>query len=405
MSVLLGERVLVLDGHSAAAMASVQRLGLLGVHVQVAATDPSALAFSSRFASKRHQQPPEPRRFASWLSEIHAQENPRLILATTERSLRMVRGHRLRLEAQLPVSASLEVALDKAATLAHANSLGIPTPSTRIVDESSSAPVVSDLPVVLKPGRSKILVNGRLVTPGAFVIRHPDTWRRVVNLLAPHSSLLEQAYISGRGVGVDLVYSEGRCVRTFAHRRLHEMPLTGGGSTYRESIVPSARTLEWSRALLDSLFWTGPAMVEWREEEDGRSVLMEVNPRLWGSLPLTIAAGVDVPGDLLRIKRGESLVAQRPYRVGLRMRNLPADVGWLKANLRAESADPMLLTEGRARSILGLGRVLTRRDRVDHLTWRDPRALTRLAQDVTSALRESGAVGSTPLDSLSAVIG
>ena len=62
------------------------------------------------------------------------------------------------------------------------------------------------------------------------------------------------------------------------------------------------------RSVLDALGWHGVAMVELkRHTADGRDYLMEVNPKLWGSLDLAIAAGADFPLDLVRIASGEEL--------------------------------------------------------------------------------------------------
>ena len=45
-----------------------------------------------------------------------------------------------------------------------------------------------------------------------------------------------------------------------------------------------------SEQLLGDLAFHGVAMVEFRRTPDGRAALMEVNPRLWGSLQLAIDA-------------------------------------------------------------------------------------------------------------------
>jgi predicted ATP-grasp superfamily ATP-dependent carboligase len=72
--------------------------------------------------------------------------------------------------------------------------------------------------------------------------------------------------------------------------------------------------------LLRRLNWEGPAMVEYRyDRATGSAVLMEVNGRYWGSLPLSIAAGVEFPYYHWQIVRGHTPVP-RAYRIGTRMR-------------------------------------------------------------------------------------
>ena len=60
-------RVLVLDGHSRAAVETVQSLGRAGAHVTVAAASDDALAFASRHAKRRFWQPSGPAVLADWL--------------------------------------------------------------------------------------------------------------------------------------------------------------------------------------------------------------------------------------------------------------------------------------------------------------------------------------------------
>src|SRR6185312_9651469 len=75
------------------------------------------------------------------------------------------------------------------------------------------------------------------------------------------------------------------------HERIHALPVTGGASTYRRSIEPPEALLRATDTLLSHLRWHGVAMVEFKVAPDGDFRLMEINPRLWGSLPLAVAAG------------------------------------------------------------------------------------------------------------------
>jgi predicted ATP-grasp superfamily ATP-dependent carboligase len=60
--------------------------------------------------------------------------------------------------------------------------------------------------------------------------------------------------------------------------------------------------------LLAAVCWHGPVQVEFvRAPHDGMPLLLEVNPRFWGSLDLAIAAGVDLPSLTCRLALGERL--------------------------------------------------------------------------------------------------
>ena len=105
-----------------------------------------------------------------------------------------------------------------------------------------------------------------------------------------------QEYFSGEGVGVEVIAKPGEVQYAFQHRRLHEVPLTGGGSSLR--VVRRWRPTCWKppRKLLRAIGWHGVAMVEFKHNPDtGAFRLIEINGRFWGSLPLAVAAGADFP--------------------------------------------------------------------------------------------------------------
>jgi hypothetical protein len=65
-------------------------------------------------------------------------------------------------------------------------------------------------------------------------------------------------------------------------------------------------------------------MVEYRvDPQTGSALLMEVNGRFWGSLPLAYYAGADFP--YLLYRSAGSKLHPTPYRIGLRARDLPGD--------------------------------------------------------------------------------
>ncbi len=79
------------------------------------------------------------------------------------------------------------------------------------------------------------------------------------------------------------------------HHRIREYPVTGGASVCAESFYEE-ELKGLGMKLLDHLKWEGVAMVEFKKDnKDGKYKLMEINPKLWGSLELAITAGVHFP--------------------------------------------------------------------------------------------------------------
>ena len=89
---------------------------------------------------------------------------------------------------------------------------------------------------------------------------------------------------------------DGAATLAFQHRRIHEWPPEGGVSTVCASVPLDQHTEQRakSQALLASIGWEGPAMVEYRfDAPTDKYWLMEINGRFWGSLPLARHAGAE----------------------------------------------------------------------------------------------------------------
>ncbi|MCK5021256.1 MAG: ATP-grasp domain-containing protein, partial [Candidatus Peribacteraceae bacterium] len=59
---------------------------------------------------------------------------------------------------------------------------------------------------------------------------------------------------------------------------------------------------------------------------DGTPMLMEVNPRFWGALQMSILCGINFPYLLYKIARGEKIEPVHTYKVGVMCRALPYDI-------------------------------------------------------------------------------
>ena len=136
--------------------------------------------------------------------------------------------------------------------------------------------------------------------------------------------ILMQQYIDGVGVGFSAIYSKSNeCVASFQHQRLREYPVTGGPSTYCES-VRHEELAEQGQMLLNSLKWVGPAMVEFKyNPKTGEAVILEVNPRYWGSLPLARKSAINIPLLHYKILANESTsisYSAKQYKVGIKLK-------------------------------------------------------------------------------------
>jgi protein-tyrosine-phosphatase/predicted ATP-grasp superfamily ATP-dependent carboligase len=390
--------VLILDGHSPAAVETLQSLGRAGMPVDVCADRERVLAFSSRYVRRRLRQPDtaDAEGFQRWLKEIDDAQGYELIVPSTEKSLAALRRLEemdpLRQKAVLPSNRALDVALDKQATWRLAEELGIPVPASVLIDKLDRAPPAEQYPVVLKPIRSKVMAGGQLTYIEPRIVTKDADRRAVLEMWLPLVPVQQQTYVPGVGIGVEMCFERGRRRLYFVHERVHEWPLTGGASTYRRSVRPDPAMLDAAERFLTALDWHGVAMVEFKRTPDGGIYLIEVNPRLWGSLALAIDAGVDFPLALALLARGKPVPPQPDYRTPYYTRNLGGDLRWMWENLRADHTNRLLMTRSPARSGLEYLRPFVGLESWDHFDWRDPAVTLAVFKEIA---RHAGRGGST----------
>lgn len=327
---------IVTDGLWRKSVSAIRALGAGGYCVFVLGDSRLTTGFYSRYASRRFVGPSaadDPDGFGETLARAADATGgrPTALLPMEDATCEWVLLHPDALPPNihwlLPSAESFALTRDKASTFARAQELGIPCPRTYIpasIDELRDLVAQVRLEeFVVKPrtgsGSVGVIYGANIDTDS--LSRH---WER-------HGPLLLQERIprTGAALGVSLLFDRhGRERAAFAHRRLREYPVSGGPSTQRVS-EPLGETHSYSSQLLSSLDWSGVAMVEWKVHPGtGAPLLLEINPRFWGSLALAVKAGVDFPSVYADAALGRPLSAGlASYRHGVVSRwMLPGDV-------------------------------------------------------------------------------
>ena len=366
-----GRRVLVLDGDQAQSLAIVRSLGRQSVTVDVAANVSPCLCGYSRYASETFTYPDpmaDPSAFAAAIRARTKAVAYDLVVPVTEDTLVPLAKERSTFEGLAPLAiasdAALDVVMNKDKTFELAERLGVPIPKSWNVDSPAALEALAaelDYPVVLKPSRSIAAKDGDVATRMSVGYAHArDDFMMKASSAIAYGPLIVQEYFRGAGVGIELLADHGEVVHAFQHRRMHEVPLTGGGSSLRESVPIDPALLDYSQRLVAAIEWHGVGMVEFKlDESTGECRLMEINGRFWGSLPLAVAAGSDFPYFLFELyARGERPPPEARARTGVVCRKLARDLWWYIEVLRRTDDNPLIEWPSRRQAAADLLRVL-----------------------------------------------
>lgn len=196
---------------------------------------------------------------------------------------------------------SIEVAFNKDKTMDFAFKLDVPIPKTTILCSEDDLKDIKNYPVVIKSSDN----SGNFVK---YCNDELELAQKFTSLsLSSKTSIIAQEYILGFGCGFYGVYNNGKLIAHFLHKRIKEFPITGGASAVAESYFDE-KLYTYGKKICDELKWHGPIMVEFKYDiKTDDYKLIEINPKLWGSLDLTVEAGVNVPEILIDIALGRHI--------------------------------------------------------------------------------------------------
>jgi carbamoyl-phosphate synthase large subunit len=192
-----------------------------------------------------------------------------------------------------PPLATLDVTLDKW-ELAQRCAPLLRVPVTRLLNADGIG-LRWTFPVIVKPRRGAGSRGVRLV---------PD--RAALAAMEPDDALIIQEHLPGDEFSVDvLADANGNVVAAVPRTRTRvDSGVSIAGQTVHDEALE--RT---AAAVARAIGLRGVANVQLRRDTEGVPALLEVNPRFPGALPLTIAAGVDMPSLVLDLALGIELPA------------------------------------------------------------------------------------------------
>lgn len=348
----------VLDGELKSALAAVRALGRAGRKVSVGSTRATAMAGFSRYARDRFTYP-DPKedqdRFIAYVIKAASQfPEPPVIFAFSDATFLTLVAHRKELEAVakliLPPMKAVAVAFDKAATYELARKLGVPTIPELILED------VREFPVVVKPKTSVSWATGQGRFGTATIATDSATLMAAVAAIREQTgeAPIAQQFVRGTEYGVECLALEGEVSKVFVHERLRSLSPRGGAATVKRAVTEHpamVAMVQHTRVLIRELSWSGPVMVEWKlDSATGTPLLMEINGRFWGSLPLPERAGVSFTLGYDVLARGYAAPKAKAIKP-VTTQHFLGDCRWLWRVLTAKDPLRPVLYPSRARAV------------------------------------------------------
>jgi predicted ATP-grasp superfamily ATP-dependent carboligase len=336
--------VLLTDGEERSVLAAARGLAAASYRVACAAGSRQAAALWSR-ACHEHLLLPDlfkgVTEFESALEEALEAGDYQVTIPGTDAALLVLSESRSRLERLtmlgLPSVGTVAAALDKAALLRAATMVGLPTPDSLVCktpDDVLAAGRELGFPIVAKARSSVIRKGDRVVRHRSVVVT--DEERLVAAMRETElPCIVQRLEEEPRLLSLAGVAGDDGLLAVAASRYLRIWPARVGAAAFSETVAPAVGVVDAAGALLEQLGWRGIFELEFLET-DRRALLIDLNPRVYGSMALAIAAGVNLPAlwcdYLLGDLRASQLVMARP---GVRYRWEDADARNLLHNLRA----------------------------------------------------------------------
>lgn len=294
------------------ALAACRALGRAGYFVGVTGSDALDVAGMSRHASRYHRIPPIDGAVDDWSSAVRALVDDvgyEVVVATSDAGVARL------LHLDLPVPMCPEITdrhlplIDKGllASLCASASVDYPItdrPLTAAQDEALARDINS--PTIVKAARSAVATPAGLrLLPGARVVHDYRTASHELGAIRRRGvDPVVQEYLDGEKLQAVVIRREGSTSFRMAFRVRREHPPQRGA----EAMLERLRTTAGSGAemasmlerLADAAEYQGILQAEFYRTASGRLYVIDVNPRLWGSLAFAELLGLGVTERVVR---------------------------------------------------------------------------------------------------------
>ncbi|VVB54063.1 D-alanine--D-alanine ligase [uncultured archaeon] len=347
--------VIITNADSAKALVVTRSLGRKKIEVVTTGSERLSAAFFSRYSINHFLYPSplkSPFGFINTLEKYVINSKIDVVMPINSVETLLVSKYKYKLEPHTKVpfaDYSKMIRLhNKEELMKVAEEINLPIPKTYVIkntNEIRNIAKVIEYPVVIKIKDSTSSIGVQYAhSEDEFISGYKQVIQKFSIKDASYYPLVQE-YIPGDGYGVSVLFNQGDLRALFTHKRLREYPVSGGGSTLRES-VRSPEMEKIAKKLLEHVDWNGLAMVEFKmDKRTKKPVLLEVNPRFWGSVNQAVASGVDFPYLLYKMAMEGDVDRVLNYKLGVKTRLLMSDMRALFAIFRKTKKPAFVLKE------------------------------------------------------------
>lgn len=329
-----GVKVLLVDGADRQTLPLSEAFTKLGCLVITLNTSKFDNGYVSRYPKKKilkKELKETPEKLKYFILDLVKQEDYNLIVATSDTTAEILSNSKEELEKFTKVAVVnkdlFDFAYDKSRTMQICMENNIPCPKTFLdIEDIKDIPFEKlTFPMVIKPKKSYGAIGYKKVENESELIKFCEGIKDKLK------NYVFQEYIPQTNIQYEcaMFLDKDANVKTstvFSKNRW--FPVDGGSSTFNISVdIPEIK--ETCIKLLKIINWRGAADIDLiYDPRDGAYKVLEINPRVSGSVKILFKSGVNIAEQIIQDNFGEEVTDYTRYKTGVRLRCIHTDLLW-----------------------------------------------------------------------------
>jgi predicted ATP-grasp superfamily ATP-dependent carboligase len=340
-------RVLILGERPAVALAACRALGRAGYKVGVTGWRRREVAGMSRHVYRYERIPPVHSHVDEWGRSVRAlvaTGGYDVVIASADAEVASL------LHLDLPVPTCPQISdrhlslIDKGRLAALCAEASVDYPRTyrpRTAEEDEAVARGVERVIIVKAARSAVATRGGVISlPGAHIVRDQPTASRALAYIRDRGvDPIVQEYLEGEKLQAIIIRRAGTTSFRLAFRVCREFPREGGSESMLEGLHASsgigAQLVGMLERLADAATYDGLMQAEFYRTAGGRLCVIDVNPRLVGSLAFAELLGLGMTERVVRDALGLDPVPLPEETTARRYHHLVRELLWSRARPRA----------------------------------------------------------------------